>query len=269
MFNLIGFLVIFIPLALIIVILSRKARLLKEIRVTDFDRENQTKYLLLEKRLKRQIITLMERIKLLKLQRSGTALTERLKKMATVIRSKKIHYLLELRGRAKTKASAAQNVVPEDPSHDKLNEVRQLLNQKEYETAEHLTIELIKQEPKCLDAYKVLAEIYWENKDFIHAEATWEHIHKLGGMLKNLTATDLIQFADAKLKVEKFSDALQAAKKAIILEPLNPKILHFLTKVCILCHEKDLAWKYYRKLKEANGENDGLNDLLEDLKKLN
>ena len=77
-----------------------------------------------------------------------------------------------------------------------------------------------------------------------------------------------VELARSKIKVEKLEDALQAAKKAVSLEPLNPKILHFIVRTCIAAKQKDMAWKYYHKLKKVNPENEGLDDLLEELKGL-
>jgi tetratricopeptide (TPR) repeat protein len=121
---------------------------------------------------------------------------------------------------------------------------------------------------KSLGAYRLLAEIYFDSKNFVHVEATREHIIQLAKRLKEIRPLDHIELAEVKLKLEKLEEALHHAKKAVGLEPLNPKFLHFFVKTCIFCKQKNLAWKYYRKLKDVNGENNGLDELLEGLKKL-
>jgi tetratricopeptide (TPR) repeat protein len=257
MLNIIAFLIIIISLAIILIIIYKKMPLLKQIELEQFDLQKRKKYQLLERRLKRKINRMMEKIKLPSIGSRLSRSRNKLKKFFQTIKEKKNNYLMDSPSEPKEKL--------EDGG---LTKVEELIKKEEFKQAEELIFSIIKDNPKSLVAYKLLAETYLLNKNFVHAEATLEHIIKLAQRLKNLRALDYLQLAKAKLHLEKEGQALQIAKKAISLEPLNPKILHFLVKTCIVCKQKSMAWKYFRKLKEINGDNNRLDELLGELQKL-
>lgn len=279
MLNIFAFLVLIVSLALILVIISKKFPHLKELEVENIEKEKITKRSLLEQRLKRKTQEIVGKFKLKKRLRGFKKIQEGLITGYQKVKKKKDAYLNELRA-AQLTAEEAEEEETSDTDQEKtakktkpkvespLIQARELLRTGKLKEAEAVILAIITRNPKSLKAYKLLGEVYSELKNFVHAEATHEHVVKLAERLKKLKAIDYLDLAQTKLRLEKFEDALQAAKKAISLEPQNPKVLHFLIKACIACKQKELAWKYYDQLKKANGNGNHLDELLEDLKRL-
>ncbi len=263
MLNIIAFLIFICSLALIAFIIGRKMPILREIKFEEVLREKHKKRFLLEKRLKRKfqvaISKISSRIPSIK---SAARLLGRLHPYYKNLQDIKNAYWKEF-----TKHKNGADGLPfsgEDGA--KLVEAKELLSTDKFDDAEKAALHIIKENPKSLQAYKLLAEIYLKSKNFLHAEATWEHVVKLAQRLKNVSASHYLELAETKLKLEKLEDALQNAKKAVTLEPSNPKMLHFITKICIMAKQKELGWKYYLKLKKNNPANEGLDQLLQELK---
>ena len=265
MLNISAFLIIIVSLAIILIIIYKKIPLLKQIELEQADHQKRKKYQLLEQRLKRKINSVLEKIRVPSLGDRLSRSKNKLKEISQTIKEKKNNYLIE---KKEPKGEDALSQFKDKLEDSELAKVEELIKKQEFKQAEEVVFRIIKHDPKSLSAYKLLAEAYLLNKNFVHAEATLEHIIKLAQRLKNLKALDYLQLAKTKLHLEKRGQALQTAKKALGLEPLNPKILHFAVKTCIVCKQKDMAWKYFRKLKEINGDNNGLDDLLAELKQL-
>lgn len=263
MLNSIAFIVFIVSLALIAVIIGRKMPVLREIKLEEVEREKHKKRFILEERLKRKVYAVLSRISpSVRSIQSTARIGGRLQRYYKYLQNKKSEYWGELMKRRRGK--------PDSPAHDiheiKLIGAEELMNEEKFDDAEKAALSVIKENPKSLHAYKLLAEIYLKSKNFLHAEATWEHVVKLAQRLKNTSSAHYLKLAETKLRLEKLEDALQNAKKALTLEPSNPKMLHFITKICILAKQKELGWKYYLKLKKINPENEGLDELLEELK---
>src|SRR3989338_4451265 len=245
MLNIIAFIIFISSLALIALIIAKKMPILREIKFEEVLREKHKKRFLLEERLKRKfqlaISKISRRIPSIK---SAARLPGELRQYYKNLQDIKNAYWKKF---TKQKNSADDLPFGEE-DEAKLLEAKELLNTDKFEDAEKAALHVIKENPKSLRAYKLLAEIYLKSKNFLHAEATWEHVVKLAQRLKNV------------------EDALQNAKKAVTLEPSNPKMLHFITKICIMAKQKELGWKYYLKLKKNNPANEGLDQLLQELK---
>jgi len=263
MLNIIAFIIFISSLALIALIIAKKMPILREIKFEEVLREKHKKRFLLEERLKRKfqlaISKISRRIPSIK---SAARLPGELRQYYKNLQDIKNAYWKKF---TKQKNSADDLPFGEE-DEAKLLEAKELLNTDKFEDAEKAALYVIKENPKSLHAYKLLAEIYLKSKNFLHAEATWEHVVKLAQRLKNVSASHYLQLAETKLKLEKVEDALQNAKKAVTLEPSNPKMLHFITKICIMAKQKELGWKYYLKLKKNNPANEGLDQLLQELK---
>lgn len=266
MLNITAFSVIIISLAIIIFIIYRKMPLLKHLDVEEFDKEKNKKNSLIEQRLKRNFNKIKDKMRLKKLEGikfKAFHFNNHIKKLYSTVKKYKKDLILKSKVPGKSETGAIVEI-----KEDKLNQAQDLFRQGRLKEAEDALIEIIKNNPKSLDGYRLLAEVYFENKIFVHAEATLEHIVKLAERLKQLRACDYLELASSKIKLDKLGEALQSAQKALKLEPLNPKILHFMLTTCIMCKQKDLAWRYYRKLKEINGEGERLDELLEELRKI-
>ncbi|MFH1712999.1 MAG: tetratricopeptide repeat protein, partial [Candidatus Jacksonbacteria bacterium] len=227
MLNITAFSIIIISLSIIIFIIYRKIPLLKHLDMEEFNKEKNKKISLLEQMLKRDFNKIKDKMRLKKLEGikfKAFHFNNYIKKLYSTVKK----YKKDLNVKSKT---------PEI-KEDKLNQAQDLFRQGKLKEAEGALIEIIKGDPKSLDAYRLLAEVYFESKIFVHAEATLEHIVKLAERLKQLRACDYLELANNKLKLDKLGEALQNAQKALKLEPLNPKILHFMLKTCIMCKQK-------------------------------
>lgn len=169
------------------------------------------------------------------------------------------------------------------------------LQKKEFAKAETEYIDALKIDVHNLDVYKKLADMYFQNKEYDKAKETYEYILKikeddysysrLGDISKN--KGDLSQamshyvksvavnsnnpmhyynLAKINLKLEQIEDSLNNVNKALNIEADNPKFLDFLLDLSIIMKDKDLANKTFRRLKEANPDN---NRLLEIQEKIN
>ena len=273
------FIVIILCITVILVILSRKLPLLKKIEIEEIDKEKKTKHNILEQRLKRNVEQFKKNLGRLKSIKHAGRLTHNLKKTVLNLKKKKEEYVDELKALKNKRKQVSKHKTGESPIQETtesknetnviLGKISRLIKEEKLEEAEAITFELIKNDPKCLAGYKLLAENYLKKKNYVHAEATFEHIVHLADRLKTIKAVDYMQLAKVKQRLEKAEESLQNAKKAVLLEPSNPKIIHYLTEMCILCKQKDLSWKYYKRLKEIDPDNNCLDDLLAKLKGLN
>ena|SRR3990167_6626098 len=262
MLDLTAFTIIIIALSLIVLILYKKLPLLQQIEVEEIYKEKNKKYKILEERLRRKIKGIAEQIKVIQSIGALKKMKGKLTGAYAAVQDKKTAYIAHFKKKKETDQNIAQEM------DDQLENARSLIKEEKLKDAEKIALDFIKAHPTSLSAYKLLGEIFIHNKNFVHAEATMEHIIQLGGRLKKITAHDYIELAKTKMKLDKLEETLQAAKKAVLLEPLNPKILHFLTEICILCKQKELAWKYFKKLKSIDQDNQALEELLQKLKTL-
>lgn len=264
MLSIAAFLTFIVSLALIAGIIGRKMPVLREIKLEEIDREKDKKRSLLEERLKRKFRVLVDKAVASGFgPRRAATVGKRAKEYYQFLQDKKLGYWKAFKKIRKKSEWSAEN-----GQNEELRKAEELINERKFDEAEKAALHIIKEDPKSLFAYKLLAKIYLESKNFLHAEATWEHVVKLANRLKNVSASHYLELAETKLKLEKLEDALQNAKKAVTLEPSNPRVLHFIIKTCILLKQKDLGWKYYLKLKKINPENEGLDELLYALKSI-
>lgn len=177
---------------------------------------------------------------------------------------------------------------------ERLVTAKQLINQGEFKKAEEVVLDVISMDQQNVEAYKLLANIYRETKEFTQAKETLEYLLKLEGdkdpeifyNLANLarergdlkTAEEeylqsislakdnhayFLSLAEVYLDLEDKQKALDSAQKALVLSPNNPKILDFLIRISIIMQEKGLAKQYLDKLKEVNPENNNILDFSE------
>jgi len=263
MLNITIFSIIIICLGVILYIIYKKIPYLKKINPENQDLEKKKKHKLLEQRLKRKLSLGFKSIKENKIAQKFNNLKSQSKIKIINLKNKQKQYLSDIK-KSKIKIDLKNDLDTEN----QMEKAERLLKQDKLKIAEKTLIQIIKKNPKKLRAYRLLAEVYFADKVFNHAEATLEHIIKLSAKLKQDKAADHLKLAQAKLELNKIAQALQSAKKAVSLEPMNPKTLHFMIKVCILAKQKKAAWRYYSKLKEINGESASLDEILEELKKM-
>lgn len=132
------------------------------------------------------------------------------------------------------------------------------------EEAERKIIEVLALDPKNLKAYHELGDLYYVQKHFTEAEATFRHILKIN------KADDLAYFKLGEVyeKMEKPESVVENLVKALELVPNNPKYLDLLLTNSIILKNKELAVKTLEKLKLVNPENAKIVEFEQQLKEI-
>ena len=156
--------------------------------------------------------------------------------------------------------------------------------------AEKAYLEVLNWDDKNVLAYTGLGEVYWRQKDYVHAKDTFEFLLKLDnsnpfvhrslggvardagdlktaqehfGSLVELEKTSPIAYLDLAsiyLALENPHRAFALAQEAAVLEPNNPKVLDFLLEVSIIMQDKEAAEKTLKQLQEVNPDNQKLEE---------
>jgi Tfp pilus assembly protein PilF len=157
----------------------------------------------------------------------------------------------------------------------------------DYKNAEKNCIEIISIDPKNIKAYKLLGQVYFEQKEYKQAQETYSYILKLeqknsttiekkdkAGQ-KYKTVSNAHELADAYVdlgEVFRFlEDYLQARnhiEKALELEPNNPRNLDHMLEVAFLLKDKSLCFDTIKQLESVNPDNQKLKDLKDKLNQL-
>ena len=156
--------------------------------------------------------------------------------------------------------------------------------------AEKKYIEIIGIDSKNIQAFKNLAQVYFELKNYEEAKQIFEHILKLkdddaeayGGLAEIAKENgDLNKAKDEYLKslninshrsqtyfdlalvynaMDNVKEARQNIKKALDIEPNNPRYLDAMLDISIINKDKAAALDAYEKLKNANPDNQKLEE---------
>ncbi len=179
-----------------------------------------------------------------------------------------------------------------------LNEANELAEKEEYKLAEEKYIELISLDKKFNEAYEGLADVYFEMKDYEHAKEIYEYLLKTNSQddssigqlgkiaakeekldqtkeeyikpisLNNTVASYHVDLGDVYMATSEYKKAMQCYQEALKLEPNNPKYLDSLLTVAIKLHDIFIAEEMFGKLKEANPENEKLEEIKEQIKEI-
>jgi len=164
----------------------------------------------------------------------------------------------------------------------------QVRGESDLEEAEKKYLTAVRLDPKNVDAYRGLAEVYRQQQQWEQAKETYNFILQLdpgdGETLMKLaemaeeagdtrTAIDyyqkavllddhyaqrFVKLAELLIKMEQFETALEAIRQAVELEPQNPKYLDRWAEISILSGHKDEAEAAYQRLRMVNPENQKL-----------
>lgn len=197
------------------------------------------------------------------------------------------------RGKKKKKDFDIFVILPELLGH-----AREAIKKKAYREAERLLIEALTHDAKNVEAYRLLGELYFEDKNFPQAKSTYEFILKLSPDNEEAIASlakiskiegDLPAARDLYLKAITLNDkepyyflelgmifkslqneelAFNNFLKANALEPNNPRTLDFLLDSSIILKKRDIAENLLAKLREVNPENQKLLEFEEKIKAL-
>ncbi|MFA6411036.1 MAG: tetratricopeptide repeat protein [Candidatus Buchananbacteria bacterium] len=160
---------------------------------------------------------------------------------------------------------------------DKLEEVKEIFSQGDFTKAEEICISIIELDPKNLEAYQILSNVYLANKDYKKARETCRYLLKLMNKTSasNPALIDKHKIANSCADLgwiyqleNKNSFALTNYQKAVELEPNNPRFLDLLLKVSIMLKNKSLASEVFSNLQQTDPDNQKLPDLEAEIKNL-
>ena len=197
------------------------------------------------------------------------------------------------RGKKKKKDSDIFVILPELLGH-----ARDAMKKRSYREAERLLVEALSHDGKNVEAYRLLGELYFDEKNFPQAKSTYEFILKLSPDNEEAIAAlakiaklagDLSEARDLYLKAITLNDkepyyflelgmifksmenedlAFNNFLKANALEPNNPRTLDFLLDSSIILKKRGIAENLLAKLREVNPENQKLEELENKIKAL-
>lgn len=254
-------------------------------------RQNDLKKKLIEKRLNRQLVTILKAIvRLVKplFKKIGSyfeILLQQLRKKEEEYRHKLLHKDFQ------------DEVDKEQKIFQLLTEAQEFIGEKRYELAEEKLISIFKIDEHHHEAYAKLAKLYWEQKDYEHAIEIYNYLLKLvespeiygelaaiaeeRGNLKEaeenyLAALKLndkasevyYNLAELYLQQEDNNKAQEMIEKALEAKPNHPKYLDFLLQISIIVQDKKLANETWQKLSEANSDNQKLGEYKVQIDKL-
>jgi len=275
----------------IVVVIVRKFPTLASIdtRTIPSERHGELKAKLMEERFRRKI------------SRASGSVAARVKPVGTKLGTwLKTAYqrLLELEQKYRRRALSQDDLSPAERAK-KLEEVgqavavaRDALERGDYPTAERRAIEAISVYPRSVDAYRVLAQVYLDQKDYEHARETIrfviDNLHveddelyaELGQAdsgegkleeaksdletsirLNNQVAGHYLDLCRVELELGDSAAAFENCKRAVELEPNNPKFLDALVEASIVAEKREWAVETLEKLKAVNPENQKLTEL--------
>ena len=175
---------------------------------------------------------------------------------------------------------------------DLLTNAREYLDQAEYAKAEEVLIDALSLNDQHVEAYFLLSRAYQGKKELDHARETMEYLLRIThnedpkvfeqlaalsmarGNLKEAEAEYLrsisldennyryyLELAGVYRDMEELANAMEAAKKSLLLAPNNPKVLDFLIELAIEQKDANQAEQYLDRLIEVNPDNNKI-DLL-------
>ncbi len=262
MYNIIPLILILISLSVIIVIVVRKFSALASLDVENIpaEKEARVKEQIISKRFKRNIVKWSAGlIKILKV------VWQKIEVFSKWLYNK----LLELKDSYK-----AEEAVPPDGKEQRIEELfeqsQDLIKNEELKEAEKLLIEMIGLDSKNLKAFKELGSVYSANKNYNEARETYRHILKLteDSDSSNDTAWVYFNLALVDQEEEKYDQAQNEIKKALKIEPNNPRYLDTALEISIINKDKVNALSAYEALKKVNPDNQKLKELKQKIKKL-
>lgn len=282
MYNIIPLILILLSLGVVIIIVVRKFPALSSLDVESIPAEKEARFKeqIISNRLKRSIIKW--RTKIAKLITPIGQVVNRFFKWL-------YDRLSQLREDYKSK-----EVLSDSDHREKVeqlfNEAEEVKKQDDLTSAEKKYIEIIGLDSKNIKAFKALAQLYFEDKNYEEAKETLEHILKLkhddeevysslaqvargkGDLtearneylkaidINNKRSEDYFNLALVYQAMENIDEAVTSIKKALQIEPNNPRYLDSALELSIINKDKALALDAYQKLLEVNPDNQKLEE---------
>lgn len=259
MYNIIPLILILISLTVIIIIIVKKFPALANLDVNNMPKEKEAKFKeqIISGRLKRNIV--MRTSKLARLAKPALEAVGSFFKWSY----NKLHELKDsYKSEEKENLSKSEIVAHVE---EFFGEFDKLIKEEKNEEAEKKLIEIINLDNKSVKAFRALGELYRERKDYVEAKQTFEHVLRLEKEESGETYFDL---ALVGMDSEDFAGALFNIKKALEVEPDNPRYLDTLLEISIINKDKAGALEAYKRLKKSNPENQKLDEMKEQIEKL-
>lgn len=262
-FNIVPVVIILLSLVLIIVTIVRKFPTLAMIDVSTIrkERDIKTKEKIIQERLERQLKSFF------------TKISPSIRKVVGVLRDafrslyKKIQKL-ESALEEKTKPKSKQEALKlQNRLEGKLAEAEELFVEKKIKEAEEKYIEVISKDPKNVDAYKGLIQIYRSQDEEQKVRETSSFLLKI--LKDDKEKADIYCLLGEFYRDRKeLNQAMKYFRKALSLQENNPKYLDFLLDLSIMVENKDLALDTFEKLHVVNPDNQKLPEYKEKIEKL-
>ncbi len=271
MYNIIPLILILISLSVIIVIVVRKFSVLANLDVDNIQLEKETRF-------KERIVSTRFRRYFMKHYSRVSKLIEPIGEWVNNFLKSRFQKLLEIKENYKDNKNAKLISVEQ-----KIDELFlgffELKNNENWDEAEKKLIEIISLDSKNIKAFRNLGRLYLERKNYIEAKQTFEHVLRLleneedvqnylikiakggsvNGFENNLIVGQLpaiyFDLSLAEKSVGNLEGAIINLKKALSIEPNNPRYLDTLLDISIIKKDKGLALDVLEKLKKVNPEN--------------
>lgn len=275
MWDVISFILIFVSLGVITAIVVRKFSVLASLDVENIKEEREAKF-------KEQIISN-------RLKRNYRKYSLRFVRIITPLITsmgeffKNIYKKLVSIKEEEEKNIAVESNMDDDEGIEKLfREADELVTEEDLTGAEKKYIEIIAIESKNIMAFKKLAKLYFERKDYTEAKQSLEHAIRLTENSSDFSGNEAENLDEPKINlsamyfdlalISKATDipeeAMQNINKSLSLEPNNPRYLDTKFDICIMNEDKEEARLVFEKMRESNPENQKLPEMEEQLSKL-
>jgi tetratricopeptide (TPR) repeat protein len=283
MLDIIPLVIIFLSLLVVIFIVVRKFSALAALDVENLPivKEGRFKEQIISNRLKRKLTKWTSKISRWIMNASNLA------GKGFVLILKKLEVLKEQYRSEEAPLKRAGGAAEKEKMDRLLNEYLESYNKEDFQTAEKSLIEVISLDSKNIKAFKNLGELYSRTRQFTEARQTLEHILKLieveevnayrqassngnqgeSQELARERAKILIDLALACRESGDNKDALKYNKKALEIEPNNPRYLDSMLEISIILKDKISAFDALKKLEEVNPENNKISDFKEKISK--
>ena len=290
MYNIIPLIIILIGLLIIIVIVARKFSVLSSLDLKSIpaEKEASMKERIISSRLKRNFVRWGSKAMRI-IGPAGLAVGGFCKQSYKRLSELKEDY-------------KGEEYVSEGNLNEKIEqlfvEAEELKRNNDLSAAEKKYIEIIGIDSKNIQAFKNLAQVYFELKNYEEAKQIFEHILKLkdddveayGGLAEIAKENgDLNKAKDEYLKslninshrsqtyfdlalvynaMNKQEETRQNIKKALDIEPNNPRYLDTMLDISIINKDKAAAFEAYKKLKNTNPDNQKLEEFKQKIDEL-
>ena len=265
LYDIFPIIIIIVSLAIIVFILLKKIPRVAAVDIKKIPEETQgqIKRDLIEKKIDRKLSFLGRKLKPLS-EKAGESFTEQFNKFKKKISDLEHKYKERDKGLAKDFSVSAHEI------KNLIEEADCFVREESLEKAEKKYLEVISADSRNIMAYAGLGNIYYKKRELIGAQEAMEYVVKLAeNGYGELEAADFALLALIYKDLEDFGKALRSIRKAVKLEPNNPKNLDLLCKISIISRNREEAVKACDKLAQVNPSNEKIKEFREEIKKLN